>query len=150
MFDFLTGNADKRRAVDEANAKLAELAKLSKQYGLDVSDGGRIESFLSPDVSYRQQAATQGLGQIYGNSGALNSSGAQKGIAGANAQIAAQAWEDAFGRNKSVLDTQLNAETSLGTSMVGNTLAQRMNEQSILGTLAQGFGIAGGLKGLFK
>jgi len=135
---WLNGSADKRKAVNAANANLAEL---SKQYGLDVSDGGKIESFLSPDVAYRQQAATQGLGQIYGNSGALNSSGAQKGIVGANAQIAAQAWEDAFGRNKGVLDTQLG----VGTSMVGNTLAQRMNEQSVLGTLAQGFNIAGSL-----
>jgi len=135
---WLNGSTDKRNAVNAANANLAEL---SKQYGLDVSDGGKIEKFLSPDVAYRQQAATQGLGQIYGNSGALNHSGAQKGITNANAQIAAQAWEDAFNRNKGVLDTQLG----VGTSMAGNTLAQRMNEQSVLGTLAQGFNIAGSL-----
>jgi hypothetical protein len=142
IYNSVTGHSDRRDATKAANAALDDAAA---QYGL--ATGGlsynvspdMVQKYMSPDVAYRQQAATQGLGQIYGNSGALTSSAAQKSIAGANAQIAAQAWNDAFGRASGELDKGNALAVDLAKTRAGiqsgqaaNNLALAMNKKSLL------------------
>jgi len=75
--------------------------------GIDYSvTPDMVNQYMSPDVAYRQKAASQGLAQLYGNSGALRSSAAMSDIANTSASIAAQAWNDAFGRASGILGQQ--------------------------------------------
>jgi len=101
-----------------------------------------VNRYMSPDVAFRQNAATQGLAQLYGNSGALRSSAAQSGIMNANAGIAAQAWNDAFGRASGVLGQNNNLELLRAQNMqqakqgmAANSAAQAMSDQGWLTNL---------------
>jgi len=100
------GTDARREGLNSANAAINAAAEAyqADTKGLDYNvSPAMIQRYMSPDVAYRQNAATQALAQLYGNSGALRSSAAMSGIANANANIAAQAWNDAFGRASGIL-----------------------------------------------
>jgi len=109
-----------------------------------------VNQYMSPDVAFRQNAATQGLAQLYGNSGALRSSAAQSGIMNANAGIAAQAWNDAFGRASGIVGQNNNLELlraqnmqNAKQGMAANSVAQAMSDQGWLTNTANAFGSLG-------
>jgi hypothetical protein len=157
------GTDARKKGVSAANDAILEAAK---QYGLATSgidynvSNDMVNRYMSPDVSFRQNAATQGLAQIYGNSGALKSSGAQAGIANANAAIAAQAWADAFNRAQGITDSsnalKINRAQNAQSAAQGaaaNSAALAMqnngwltNTANAIGGIGKGIG---GISGLF-
>jgi len=132
------GTDARKKGISDANAALqaagnqygAALGKINYDVTPDM-----VNKYMSPDVANRQNAATQALATLYGNSGALRSSAAQKGIMNENANIAAQAWSDAFGRASGVLGNNNNialqaAQGALQTQqgIAANKAAQAANE----------------------
>jgi len=129
-------------ALAAANEYDARAGKLSYNVTPDM-----VNQYMSPDVAYRQNAATQALGQMYGNSGALRSSAAQAGIMSANANIAAQAWNDAFGRASGVLGNnnslalqRAGAMRDAKQGIAANQAAAAANESGWLGTVGKTVG----------
>jgi len=128
------GTDAKARDVKKANAALqaandefgASLGKVSYDVTPDM-----VNQYMSPDVTFRQNAATQGLAQIYGNKGALRSGAAQAGIMDANANIAAQAWNDAFGRASGVLGQNNNVALQAAQSTLASKQGQAANSAAL-------------------
>jgi len=140
------GNKDQERGINNANSAIQQAAN---QFDLRTGNidynvsPDMVNQYMSPDVAFRQNAATQGLAQIYGNSGALRSSAAQSGIANANAGIAAQAWNDAFGRASGIQTQNNNLEVLRAQNMqdaaqgqAANNIALAMNKKNILSEMA--------------
>ncbi len=151
------GTRSRRSGVSNANSAIQQAANefdlRTGNIDYNVS-ADMVNRYMSPDVKYRQNAATQSLAQLYGNSGALNSSAARSGIMNANAGIAAQAWNDAFNRANDI--TKSNNELALGrsqnmynaqTGQAANSVAAAMNERGFLGNVLGG--AASFLNGIF-
>jgi len=158
------GTDAKKEGVEEANAALqaaanafgTSLGKIDYNVSPD-----QVSRYMSPDVAFRQNAATQALGQLYGNSGALRSSAAQSGIMNANANIAAQAWNDAFGRASGIqgqnnnialqsAQNQMNAAQGQAANSAAAAMADNgwlTNAAGAIGNIGQG---VGGILSVFK
>jgi len=151
------GTDAKRKGVNSANRAIQQAAN---EFALNTGNidynvsPDMVNKYMSPDVAFRQNAATQGLSQLYGNSGALNSSAAQSGIMNANAGIAAQAWNDAFGRANGITQSNNQLAYSRAASMqdakqaqAANNVARAMgqngwltNTANVVGGLGKGVG----------
>jgi len=159
------GTDAKKRGVDRANSALQaanaefgdSLGKINHAVTPDM-----VDQYMAPDVAFRQNAATQALAQLYGNSGALRSGAAQSGIMNANANIAAQAWNDAFGRASGVLGQNNNIALQVAQGALSAKQGQAANSAALamqqngwltnaagaIGNIGQGVGsILSGFKG---
>jgi len=146
------GNDARAKGVSNANNAIQQAAnEFDLRTGsIDYNVGPeKINQYMSPDVAFRQNAATQALAQLYGNSGALRSTAAQSGIMNANASIAAQAWNDAFNRASGIQAQQNALELARAQNMqaaqqgvASNNVAQAMSNQGLLTSISN---IIGGL-----
>jgi len=137
------GTDAQRRGIASANDTINAAAQAYNYAtgGMNYSvTPDMINQYMSPDVAFRQNAATQGLAQLYGNSGALRSSAAMSGIASTNANIAAQAWQDAFGRASGIVNQNNALAVDRAQSIrdaqygvAGNKAALAVNQKGWLG-----------------
>jgi len=144
------GTDERRSGLASANDSINKAAQAYNYAtgGIDYSvTPDMVNQYMSPDVAYRQNAATQGLAQLYGNSGALRSSAAMSGIANTNASIAAQAWNDAFGRASGILGQQnalavdrVQAMRDAQYGIAGNKAAFAANQTGWLTNTANAIG----------
>lgn len=146
-----------RRGVRDANDALGAAAN---QYGnalgnisYDVTPD-MVNQYMAPDVAQRQNAATQAVAQLYGNSGALRSTAAQSNIMRENSNIAGQAWGDAFGRASNVLGQNNNlaamaaqAKLQAAQGQAANSAALAANQK---GWLTQGADALGAGASIFS
>jgi len=155
------GTDARKKGVSNANKALQVAADnfgdSLKRIDYNVSPD-QVSRYMSPDVAFRQNAATQALGQLYGNSGALRSSAAQSGIMNANANIAAQAWNDAFGRasgiqgqNNNIALQAAQNQMNAAQGMAANSAALAMQDNGWLTNAANALGgIGQGVGGVMK
>ncbi len=128
------GNDAKKTGVNSANSAIQQAADEFdlRTAGIDYNVGSdMVNKYMSPDVAFRQNTATNQLAQLYGNSGALNSSAARAGIMNANAGIAAQAWNDAFGRANDITKSNNQLAYSRAANMQDAKQGQAANNVAL-------------------
>jgi len=148
------GSRARKHGLSDANTQINTAAKAydTRTGSIDFNvTPDMVNQYMSPDVASRQNAATQALAQLYGNSGALQSSAAMSGIANTNANIAAQAWNDAFGRasgvvgqNNALALERAQAERDAAMGIAGNNASAAANQRGWFGTVGNA---AGGVVG---
>lgn len=103
-----------------------------------------IGEFMAPDVALQQQAALEAVQQGFGARGALNSSAAQKAMQRSAAQIQAQAYKDAYERQRADKADQYQMFRDRFAAAQQATQDRR----NTLGSIAQmGYGASGSLAG---